>query len=50
MNESIDYDDDEGNVVVFPSPEITVDCGRDVFPEKCPEPVGITLDGCEVLI
>lgn len=47
VNESIDYDDDEGNVVVFPSPEITVDCGRDVFPEKCPEPVDITLDGCE---
>lgn len=47
VNESIDYDDDEGNVVVFPSPEITVDCGTDVFPEKCPEPVDITLDGCE---
>lgn len=47
VNESIDYDDAEGNVVKFPSPEITVDCGTDVFPEICPEPVDIKIDGCE---
>ncbi|MGN1110650.1 MAG: VWA domain-containing protein [Oscillospiraceae bacterium] len=47
VNESIDYYDAEGNVVKFPSPEITVDCGTDVFPEICPEPVDIKLDGCE---
>lgn len=47
VNESIDYEDAEGNVVDFPSPEITVDCGTDVFPEICPEPVDIKIDGCE---
>lgn len=47
VNESIDYEDAEGNVVDFPSPEITVDCGTDVFPEVCPEPVDIKIDGCE---
>ena len=47
VNESIDYEDAEGNAVDFPSPEITVDCGTDVFPEICPEPVDIKIDGCE---
>ena len=32
VNESIDYDDAEGNVAVFPSPDRAVDCGTDVFP------------------
>ncbi len=47
VNESIDYEDAEGNAVDFPSPKITVDCGTDVFPEMCPEPVDIKIDGCE---
>ncbi|MDY4897545.1 MAG: VWA domain-containing protein [Eubacteriales bacterium] len=47
VNESIDYDDDDDNIVTFPSPEITVDCGTDVFPETCPEPVDVTIEGCE---
>ncbi|MDD6800643.1 MAG: VWA domain-containing protein [Firmicutes bacterium] len=46
VNDSIIYDDDEGNSVTFPSPEITVDCGTDVFPETCPEPVDVTIEGC----
>ena len=46
-NKSTDYSDDEGNIVTFPSPEIEVDCGTDIFPEKCPQPVDVTIDGCE---
>lgn len=46
VNESISYDDSEGNVVTFPSPEIEVNCGTTVCPEGCPEPVLITVDGC----
>ena len=33
--------------VSFPSPEIEVDCGDAVFPEPCPTPVSIPIDGCE---
>ena len=47
MNESTEYDDAEHNTVDFPSPHITVDCGTDVFPETCPEPVDVEIDGCE---
>lgn len=46
VNESISYDDAEGNVVTFPSPEIEVDCGVDVCPEGCPVTVDLTVDGC----
>lgn len=45
VNESIVYSDKEGNAVTFPSPELDVDCG--VVPEQCPEPVDVTVDGCE---
>lgn len=47
VNESISYDDAEGNVVNFPSPELEVDCDIIVQPEICPEPVDLTVDGCE---
>ncbi len=47
VNESITYSDKEGNVVTFPSPEITVDCGVVVIPEGCPEPLNIEIEGCE---
>lgn len=46
VNESISYDDTEGNTVTFPSPVIEVDCGVNICPEGCPEPVEITVDGC----
>lgn len=46
VNESIIYTDDEENMVDFGDPVIDVDCGEDVFPENCPEPVEITIDGC----
>lgn len=47
VNESISYSDTEGNIVTFPSPEIEVECGIDTFPEPCPEPHEIIIDGCE---
>ena len=46
VNESISYRDAEGNAVNFGDPEIDVDCGEDVFPEPCPEPIDITIEGC----
>ena len=47
VNESISYDDAEGNVVSFPSPLLDVDCGIVIRPEACPDPIDITVDGCE---
>lgn len=47
VNESISYDDAEGNVVVFPSPTLDVTCDVIVLPEICPEPVELSIDGCE---
>lgn len=47
VNESITYDDNEGNIVTFPSPEIEIDCGIVVTPEACPVPVNVMIDGCE---
>ena len=47
VNEAISYDDAEGNVVTFPEPEINVDCGVVVIPEPCPEPVALTIEGCD---
>lgn len=46
VNESITYDDTEGNIVTFPSPTIEVDCGIDVCSESCPKPVDVCIDGC----
>ena len=46
VNESIDYSDSEGNVVTFPAPTVTVECGEVVHPEACPVPTEFTLDGC----
>ena len=47
VNESISYDDAEGNVVSFPSPVVDVECDIVVLPELCPQPVDLTVDGCE---
>ena len=47
VNQSITYSDNEGNVVVFPTPSVTVDCGIVVNPEPCPVPVDLTIDGCQ---
>lgn len=50
VNESISYADNENNVVVFPSPAVTVDCGVIVVPEPCPVAVDIPVSGCEELV
>ncbi len=47
VNEDTDYTDTEGNVVTFQSPAIEIDCGIEVCPETCPEPVDVTIGGCE---
>ena len=47
VNQSITYSDTEGNVVVFPEPSVTVECGIVVNPEPCPIPVDLTIDGCQ---
>ena len=47
VNKSISYTDTEKNVVTFPDPSVTVDCGVVVTPEKCPTPVTLTVGGCE---
>lgn len=47
VNEFISYSDTEGNVALFPTPEIDVDCGVVVDPEMCPEPVELAVDGCD---
>lgn len=47
VNQSITYSDSEGNVVVFPDPSVTVECGIVVNPEPCPVPVDLTIDGCQ---
>ncbi len=47
INQSITYSDDEGNVAVFPDPEVNVQCSIIVHPEPCPTPVDIAITGCE---
>lgn len=47
INAFISYSDDEGNEVIFPSPRVRVDCGGEVIPEPCPEPIDITINGCQ---
>ena len=47
VNQSITYSDSEGNVVVFPDPSVTVECGIVVNPEPCPVPVDLTIDCCQ---
>ena len=47
VNTDIRYRDNEGNRVCFPSPSVYVDCGVDVLPEACPEPVDLEVTGCD---
>lgn len=46
VNQSITYTDDEGNVAVFPTPSVTVECSIVVNPEPCPTPVDFSVEGC----
>ena len=47
VNESISYQDAEGNLVTFPAPSVDVDCDIIVIPEECPTPVDVTMTGCQ---
>lgn len=47
VNESITYQDREGNLVTFPQPTVAVDCDIVVHPEPCPQPVALTVEGCQ---
>ena len=47
VNESITYSDNEGNVVSFPKPTVSVECDIVVHPEPYPEPVDLTVEGCQ---
>lgn len=47
INDYISYTDDENNTVEFPNPEVTVSCGTEVMPEKCPVPVAAEIEGCD---
>lgn len=46
VNEAITYQDNEGNVVIFPDPRVTVDCDVVVYPEPCPTPVELAMENC----
>lgn len=50
VNEAIDYEDNEGNVVTFPSPTVLVDCGVIVVPEPCPTAIDVPVSGCEEVV
>ena len=47
VNESVDYDDAQGNTVDFGDPQIEVTCGTVIIPEPCPVAIDLTLLGCE---
>ena len=46
VNESITYDDTEGNIVTFPSPTVEVDCGIVICNESCNDPAEVSVYGC----
>lgn len=50
VNESIDYEDDEDNIVTFPSPSIDIDCGTIVYPEECPYSIDFDITNCNDVI
>lgn len=45
VNDNVTYEDDDDNIVTFPSPKIQVNCGNVVI-EPCPDPVSIEIEGC----
>lgn len=46
VNASVDYSDNEGNVVDFPDPTVAVECDVVVHPEPCAVPTDLSVDGC----
>ena len=45
VNHSLTDSDEQGAQLVFPSPEVYVNCEA-ILPEPCPEPVPVTVEGC----
>lgn len=46
VNQSVQYSDTQGNLVVFPAPTVRVSCDVVIQPEPCPTPVDVTVEGC----
>lgn len=46
VNQSIQYTDAQGKLVVFPDPTVRVGCDVIIHPEPCPTPVDVTVEGC----
>ena len=46
VNDSVTFTDDAGEMVEFPSPIVTVDCGTIIRPD-CPEPIDVHADPCQ---
>lgn len=46
VNESIEYEDGEGILVLFENPTIEIDCDEQICLEECPTPIDITISGC----
>ncbi|MDD3230866.1 MAG: VWA domain-containing protein [Oscillospiraceae bacterium] len=47
VDHSLTYTDTEGNVVTFGNPEVFVNCEPTFPADTCPEPVNVTMEGCE---
>lgn len=47
INHSIHYEDEQHHKVTFPNPKVTVTCGIITHPEACPDPVKVTIGGCQ---
>ena len=46
VNESIEYEDAEGSLVLFENPTIEIECDESICLEECPNPIDITISGC----
>lgn len=47
VNESLRYEDAEGNQISFPSPKVSVDCSLPITGEDCPPPQILVMDSCQ---
>lgn len=47
VNESIEYEDAEGSLVLFENPTIEIDCDEQICLEECPTPIDITISRWE---
>ena len=47
VNESIEYEEAEGSLVLFKNPTIEIDCDEQICLEECPTPIDITISRWE---